>query len=64
MNLRNLALAATLTALTSVPAIAQDVQHSPPGGDFKAVSSLVKLPDFAVAVSDPLSTRVKSSRSF
>jgi hypothetical protein len=50
VNLRNLALAAALTALTSFPAIAQGVQHSPPGGDFKAVSSLVKMPDFVPGI--------------
>ncbi|WP_119460466.1 hypothetical protein [Rhodospirillaceae bacterium SYSU D60014] len=38
-------LAAGLMAL-SLPACAQDYDSAPPGGDYKAVSSLVPLPDF------------------
>lgn len=32
--------------LASLPAMAQSVQKAPPGGEFKKVSELVKLPDF------------------
>lgn len=32
--------------LASLPAQAQGVQKAPPGGEFKKVSELVKLPDF------------------
>jgi hypothetical protein len=47
MNLRNLALALAVTAIGSFPVMAHDqVEMSPPGGTFKAVSGLVKLPDF------------------
>jgi hypothetical protein len=48
MKLRNLApaLALLLIAGTSLPSIAQDVEQSPPGGAYKAVSGLVKMPDF------------------
>ncbi len=35
-----------ILALASVPAAAQNVQKAPPGGDYKKVSELVKLPDF------------------
>jgi len=38
---------AALVALLAIPAIAADnVMKAPPGGHFKKVSSLVKLPDF------------------
>jgi hypothetical protein len=33
-------------ALTAVPALAQNVATAPPGGAYKKVSTLVKLPDF------------------
>jgi hypothetical protein len=48
MKLRNLAstLALALIAAASLPAMAQSVEQSPPGGAYKAVSSLVKMPDF------------------
>ncbi|HEY8289847.1 MAG TPA: DUF5602 domain-containing protein [Acetobacteraceae bacterium] len=32
--------------LLAGPAIAQNVEKAPPGGDYKKVSELVKLPDF------------------
>jgi hypothetical protein len=32
--------------LLAVPASAQKVEHAPPGGPYKKVSELVKLPDF------------------
>lgn len=38
--------AAAIVALLSAPVLAQNVQHAPPGGAYKKVSSLVKLPDF------------------
>jgi hypothetical protein len=44
--LRNAVLAAGLAALIAAPAWAQDVEHAPPGGAYKKVSELVKLPDF------------------
>jgi hypothetical protein len=48
MKLRNIAsrLALTLIVGASFPAMAQSVEQSPPGGAYKAVSSLVKMPDF------------------
>ncbi len=35
-----------ILALTAAPAFAQHVASAPPGGDYKKVSTLVKLPDF------------------
>src|SRR5690348_2470215 len=35
-----------LVSLLASPAMAQNVQHAPPGGTYKKVSELVKLPDF------------------
>jgi hypothetical protein len=32
--------------LASLPAVAQNVEKAPPGGNYKKVSELVKLPDF------------------
>lgn len=48
MKLRNLAstMALLLIAGASLPVVAQNVDQSPPGGTYKAVSSLVKMPDF------------------
>jgi hypothetical protein len=48
MNLRKLApaLMLALTTGVSIPALAQSIDQSPPGSPYKAVSSLVKLPDF------------------
>jgi len=43
MRAAALALGACLLA---GPAIAQNVEKAPPGGDYKKVSELVKLPDF------------------
>ena len=43
--IRPAALAASLLAL-SLPVCAQNYESAPPGGDYKAVSSLVPLPDF------------------
>jgi hypothetical protein len=42
---RTLAVAA-MAALTAGPGLAQDVAKSPPAEPYKAVSSLVQLPDF------------------
>ena len=44
--MRNLMAAVALASVLAVPALAQSVQHAPPGGDYKKVSELVKLPDF------------------
>jgi uncharacterized protein len=44
--MRKMILAAAAAALLASPALAQNVQHAPPGGSYKKVSSLVKLPDF------------------
>src|SRR5690348_17031817 len=35
-----------LVSLLAAPASAQNVGHAPPGGTYKKVSELVKLPDF------------------
>jgi len=35
-----------ILALTAAPVLAQNVSSAPPGGDYKKVSTLVKLPDF------------------
>ncbi len=35
-----------ILALAAIPAAAQNVEKAPPGGDYKKVSELVKLPDF------------------
>jgi hypothetical protein len=32
--------------LSALPAVAQNVEKAPPGGAYKKVSELVKLPDF------------------
>jgi hypothetical protein len=44
--LRKALVAAGLLALIATPALAQNVRHTPPGGAYKKVSTLVKLPDF------------------
>lgn len=44
MRIVSAALALVLAA--SLPALAADVSKAPPSGAYKAVSSLVKLPDF------------------
>lgn len=44
MRMVSAALALVLAA--SLPALAADVSKAPPAGAYKAVSSLVKLPDF------------------
>jgi len=36
----------SILALTALPAVAQNVEKAPPGGAYKKVSELVKLPDF------------------
>jgi hypothetical protein len=48
MKMHNIAatLALTLIVGASASAMAQSVEQSPPGGAYKAVSSLVKMPDF------------------
>ena len=44
--MRRLAAACALLILASLPAAAQTVAKAPPGGNYKKVSELVKLPDF------------------
>jgi hypothetical protein len=44
--MRIAAAAFGLLALTAVPVLAANVRTAPPSGDFKKVSTLVKLPDF------------------
>ncbi len=44
--LRNAFIAVGLLSLVAAPAVAQGVQHAPPPGGYKKVSTLVKLPDF------------------
>jgi len=44
--MRSIAAAIAILAVTALPAAAQNVMKSPPGGDYKKVSELVKLPDF------------------
>ena len=43
---RFLIAGAALLPLVASPAFAQNVQQTPPGGPYKKVSELVKLPDF------------------
>ena len=38
--------ACCILVLPALPAVAQSVEHAPPGGAYKKVSELVKLPDF------------------
>ena len=44
--MKTVPVALALLIAASFPALAQDVAKAPPPGEFKAVSSLVKLPDF------------------
>jgi hypothetical protein len=44
--LKKTLVTAALLSLTVAPALAQNVSHAPPGGAYKKVSTLVKLPDF------------------
>ena len=44
--MRSIAAAIAILAVTALPAAAQNVEKSPPGGTYKKVSELVKLPDF------------------
>ena len=44
--MRSLIAAAAIATLAAFPVAAQDVQKEPPGGAYKKVSTLVKLPDF------------------
>ena len=44
--MRAFAAALGILALTALPALAQNVEKAPPGGEYKKVSELVKLPDF------------------
>src|ERR1043165_8990107 len=44
--MRKMMIAAGLVSLIAAPAWAQGVEHAPPGGAYKKVSELVKLPDF------------------
>jgi Hypothetical protein TTHB210 len=45
---RNLGVLAAcgILVLSALPAVAQNVETAPPGGPYKKVSELVKLPDF------------------
>ena len=44
--MRKMIIAARLVSLIAAPAWAQGVEHAPPGGAYRKVSELVKLPDF------------------
>jgi hypothetical protein len=44
--MRSAVAAVAFIALAALPAHAQNVAKAPPGGDYKKVSELVKLPDF------------------
>lgn len=44
--MRRLLVALALLAFVATPAFAQNVSKEPPGGAYKKVSTLVKLPDF------------------
>jgi hypothetical protein len=44
--MRSAVAAVAILALAAIPAAAQNVAKAPPGGDYKKVSELVKLPDF------------------
>lgn len=44
--MHKLVAAVALASVIALPALAQNVQHVPPGGAYKKVSELVKLPDF------------------
>lgn len=44
--MRRLLVALALLAVVATPAFAQNVMKEPPGGTYKKVSTLVKLPDF------------------
>jgi hypothetical protein len=44
--MRKLAAAIALATVIALPACAQSVEKAPPGGAYKKVSTLVKLPDF------------------
>lgn len=44
--MRRLLVALALLAFVATPAFAQNVMKEPPGGAYKKVSTLVKLPDF------------------
>ena len=46
VKLKHALIAAGLMALTAAPAFAQSVEQAPPPAPYKAVSSLVKLPNF------------------
>jgi len=44
--MRRALAACGILMLTAFPALAHSVEHAPPGGVYKKVSELVKLPDF------------------
>jgi hypothetical protein len=46
MRMRTAIASFGIVALTALPTFAQSVAHAPPGGGYKRVSTLVKLPDF------------------
>ena len=47
---RKLLMACGIVALLAAPAFAAGVEKAPPGGDYKKVSELVKLPDFLPSI--------------
>jgi hypothetical protein len=44
--MRRALAAAVLLSSISAPALAHSITHAPPGGDYRKVSELVKLPEF------------------
>ncbi len=44
--MRRAAAAFAVLMLASIPAVAQNIENTPPGGNYKKVSELVRLPDF------------------
>lgn len=44
--MRSAVAAVAILAFAAIPAAAQNVAKAPPGGEYKKVSELVKLPDF------------------
>ena len=44
--MRSAVAAVAMLALAAIPAAAETVAKAPPGGEYKKVSELVKLPDF------------------
>jgi len=44
--MRRALAAAVLLSSIGAPALAQNIAHAPPGGDYRKVSQLVRLPEF------------------